>query len=182
MGASLTLGGAVVAGSASAGCSRADHGPGESHTAVAPRGVKVIVAGDHYTADLAQRVVGYLESEGIDVKNVGAVDNRKVVKLEEIIPAVIDAVRGHRVDSGILLCGTGSGVEIGANKFKGIRASLCTSPKQAEFARVYDNANVLCLGSWLTTEPDGILHSWLTNEFDGDAARASMLAHFDNWT
>ena len=109
-------------------------------------------------------------------------DAEMKISLREIIPAVCNPVRQGKAESGILICGTGAGVEIGANRFKGIRASLCTTAKQAENARIYDNANVLCLSSWLTDDPSEILDAWFSNKFDGDEGRSQMLKDFDAWS
>ena len=143
--------------------------------------MKLIIAGDHYTVDLMVKIEKYLSLKRIEFENVGTMDAGKKVSLQEIIPAACKAVRQGNAHSGILVCGTGAGVEIGANRFKGIRASLCVASKQAENARIYDNANVLCLSSWLTEDPSEILEAWLSNTFDGDTGRTQMLKDFDGW-
>ncbi len=141
----------------------------------------IYIAGDHYAVELAAKVKAHLHKRGIAYKDLGAQNAAKKVTLQQIIPAVTEKVLADAGSSGILICGTGVGVEVGANKFTGIRASLCRDGKQAEFARVYDNANVLALGSWLTDEPGEILDAWLAHHFDGDAGRTQMLKDFDSW-
>lgn len=143
--------------------------------------MKAIIAGDHYTVDLLKIIEEYLASKGIQFQNVGTMDSSKKITLQEIIPPVAEAVRKGEAEIGILVCGTGAGVEIGANRFRGIRASLCVSAKQAEYARVYDSANVLALSSWLTDDPTAILDAWFGNKFDGDEGRSKMLKAFDAW-
>ena len=140
-----------------------------------------ILAGDHYSIELVNQIADYCKEHTIEFTNVGVISANTKVKLQDIVPKVAESVRSGGADSGILICGTGAGVEIGANRFKGVRASLCVDPKQAEYAKVYDNANVLCLSSWLTKDPAKILDAWFNNEFDGNEGRARMLEDFDEW-
>jgi ribose 5-phosphate isomerase B len=141
----------------------------------------IYVAGDHYAVELVSRIKDYLETHSVEFEDLGTQDKNQKISLQEIIPAVTNKVLQDKDSSGILVCGTGVGVEVGANKFKGIRASLCRDAKQAEYARVYDNANVLCLASWLTDNPDETLESWLKFKFDGDEKRTQMLKDFEEW-
>lgn len=127
----------------------------------------IFMAGDHYAFPLVERIVQFLSAKDIDHENMGARSADEPVTLQQIIPAVIERVRQDPSATGVLICGTGAGVEIGANRFHGIRASLCVTPEQAKNARIYDNGNVLCLGSWLTEDPAPILEAWLSHEFDG---------------
>ncbi len=139
------------------------------------------IAGDHYAVELMKKVERYFNSLGIDYLNLGSSSADEQMALQEIIPGVVENVRRQPGSTGILSCGTGAGVEIGANRFRGIRACLCSQPEQARNARVYDNANVLCLGSWIIENPEPILEAWLGSEFDGDELRAKMLKDFDSW-
>jgi ribose 5-phosphate isomerase B len=141
----------------------------------------IIIAGDHYAIDLVKKIEQYLNKNNQEFKNVGTMDAQKKIALQKIIPAVTTQIHSGKADCGILVCGTGVGVEIGANRFKGVRASLCIDAKQAEFARVYDNANVLCLSSWLTNNSDDILRAWFSSEFDRNANRTQMIKDFDMW-
>lgn len=141
--------------------------------------MKAVIAGDHYTVELVQAIEGLLKARDIAVENLGTNSADVKISLQEIIPAVAHKVQSGTAEFGILACGTGVGVEIGANRHKGIRASLCRDAEQAKNARVYDNANVLCLGSWYKDDFDHIVTAWLDNEFDGDQKRAQMLKDFD---
>lgn len=141
--------------------------------------MKIAIAGDHYTVDLINKLASFLEKRKIEFTNLGTTNADVKISLQEIIPAVAGEVKSSQADFGILACGTGVGVEIGANRFNGIRASLCRDAKQAENARIYDNANVLCLGSWYNDDFEAILNAWLDNNFDGDEKRTQMLKDFD---
>lgn len=114
--------------------------------------MKAAIAGDHYTVDLIITIMAALQTKGISVENYGTSNKDTQISLQEIIPAVARKVQNGDVDFGVLACGTGVGVEIGANRFKGIRASLCRDADQTKNARVYDDANVLCLMSWVMVQ------------------------------
>lgn len=141
--------------------------------------MKAAIAGDHYTVELMEVVKAALSAKGIEIANLGTTNSDVKISLQEIVPAVARNVQSGKADFGILACGTGVGVEIGANRFKGVRASLCRDAEQAKNARVYDDANVLCLGSWYKDDFEAILAAWLDNQFDGDKKRTQMLKDFD---
>ena len=143
--------------------------------------MKITIAGDHYTVDLLKAIEQQLSDLGHVIINVGSQNQDDKKTLQEIIPAVASAVTDRDADFGVLACGTGVGVEIGANRFKGVRASLCRDPQQAKNARIYDNANILCLGSWYKDDFVSIIEAWIENKFGGDAGRTQMLADFDNF-
>jgi ribose 5-phosphate isomerase B len=141
----------------------------------------IYLAGDQKTTELIAQIEKYLKTKGISYVNLGAKDKNTPTPLQIIIPAVTTKLQSEPGALGILACGTGTGVEIGANRFRGIRASLCRDAKQAEYARVYDNANVLCLGSWFNNDIEAILDAWFSNKFDGSPTRTQMLSDFDAW-
>lgn len=145
------------------------------------KGMKVTIAGDHFTVDAVNELLTIFASNGIEAENVGTTSKDEEVSLPEIIPRVARKVQSGEVDFGVLACGTGVGVEIGANRFKGVRASLCRDAAQAKNARVYDNANVLCVGSWYNDELTEIVEAWLDNQFDGDPDRLKMIKDFDTF-
>lgn len=98
--------------------------------------------------------------------------------------AVGQAVAGGAADEGILFCWTGTGVCIAANKVRGVRAALCDDAETARGARLWNNANVLCLSLRRTSEPMAkeILEAWFNTSFipnEGDSARLALLAGFD---
>lgn len=144
----------------------------------------IYLAGDHHAEPALVRIRSFLRAAGQDFKEFGyqgGVDAK--ARLQDFIPQLADAVRREAGASGILVCGTGVGVEIGANRFRGIRASLCATPKYAEWARTYDEANVLCLASWGLEEMklEEILQSWFQSQYDGNEARRELFRAFDTW-
>jgi len=147
--------------------------------------VTVYIAGDHFAEPALAVVRARLALAGIDYQEFGyCAGANPGAMLAEFIPEIANAVRADVGSTGILVCGTGVGVEVGANRFSRIRASLCSTPQAAEWARKFDDANVLCLASWLLPDLDigGILSRWLTTPFDGDTSRPEMFVLFDSWT
>jgi ribose 5-phosphate isomerase B len=82
---------------------------------------------------------------------------------------VAEAVRDGRADRGVLVCDSGNGIAIAANKVEGIRAAIAINPKHAELSRRHNDANVLVLGSMLTLESEehALLDAWFSAPFDG---------------
>ncbi|MGI8647549.1 MAG: hypothetical protein DLM55_10515 [Acidimicrobiales bacterium] len=144
----------------------------------------IYIAGDRFAEPALVAIRTYLAERNKQYVEFGYLAGRNPgVSLQEFIPQVTEVVRKTDGDTGILVCGTGAGVEIGANRFPGIRASLCGSAKNAEWARVYDAANVLCIASWMLDDIDlsAILDAWYGSEYDGDINRRKMLHTFDEW-
>ena len=143
----------------------------------------IYIAADKHGLRAIKFVEEYLKSRNIPYDNLGIKTETEDMRLEDMIPKVVAKIRENRENKGILSCGAGVGVEIGANKFSGIRACLATNTKVAEWSRVYDNCNVLCLVGW---EPEkntihSILDAWFGAEYDGDADRLKMMEVFDSW-
>jgi ribose 5-phosphate isomerase B len=145
---------------------------------------KVLLAGDHHAEPMLVRIRSYFKRHDIPFAEYGYRGGENPqAKLVDFIPQLTAAVKADPDASGILVCGTGTGVEIGANRFAGIRAALCASPQAAEWARVYDDANILCLAAWALDQIDleAILEKWFASAYDGSVARRGMLNTFDRW-
>ena len=100
---------------------------------------------DHGGYELKQEIIGYLKSKNIPYKDFGC-DSNKSVDYPVYAKNVGKAIQSGECEKGILICGTGIGISIAANKMKGIRAALCTDCFCAEATRQHNNANVLALG------------------------------------
>ena len=100
---------------------------------------------DHGGYELKQEIKAYLDKEGIAYKDFGC-DSLASVDYPVYAKLVAKAIQSGECDKGILVCGTGIGISITANKFKGIRAALCTDCFCAEATRQHNDANVLALG------------------------------------
>lgn len=106
----------------------------------------IAIGSDHAGFDYKQEIVEYLEAKGMQVKDMGVYEN-KSSDYPDFAHPVAYAVEKREVSFGILVCGSGNGVAITANKHQGIRAALCWIPEIAKLARLHNNANVLCLPS-----------------------------------
>lgn len=105
----------------------------------------IAVGSDHAGYPLKQALVDALECEGYETRDFGSYTD-DVVDYPDIARAVAEAVAGGQFDKGILICGTGIGSTITANKVRGIRAASCSDEYSARMARAHNNANILGLG------------------------------------
>lgn len=104
----------------------------------------IAIASDHGGYALKQVLVGHLTSKGVQVEDLGC--GGEPVDYPDYAEKLCRAVLAGRYERGILVCGTGIGMSIAANKIHGIRAALCADCYSAEMARQHNDANVLCLG------------------------------------
>lgn len=131
--------------------------------------MNIIIGSDHAGYDLKEVCKAHLlESGGHQVKDAG-VFNRDSSDYPRIAKDVAGAVGRGEYDRGLLICGTGIGMSITANRFKGVRAALCNEPYSAKMARLHNNANVLAMGGRVvgTGVALEILDVFLKTEFEG---------------
>ena len=129
---------------------------------------KIAIGGDHAGFDLKTIVKEYLIDSGYEVKDFGPPTNESSDYPDYAHP-LSDAVENGQYNFGILICGSGIGVSMTANKHKGIRAALCYTEELAKLTRAHNNANILCLGGRYI-EPDlavSIVKTFLETGFDG---------------
>lgn len=108
--------------------------------------MKVIaIASDHAGIEYKSKVIDFLTKEGYEVHNFGT-DTHDFVDYPDFAHLVCQDVTEGKADSGILICGTGLGMSIAANKHRGIRAALCGDTESAKLSRMHNDANVLCMG------------------------------------
>ncbi len=143
----------------------------------------VYIAADHHGYKAIGFVERFLKSHGVKYENLGVKASGDDMRLEDLIPSVTKKVLQRKGNLGILSCGTGIGMDMGANRFAGIRACLATSPKIAEWSRVYDNCNVLCLVGWNSEkgEVGQILNAFLGAKYDGSKKRLKTFKAFDRF-
>jgi len=108
--------------------------------------MKIAIANDHAGVDYKNQIVKMLTELGHEVFNFGT-DEKISCDYPDYAEKVARAVIDGKAERGILVCGTGIGMSIAANKFKGIRASLCADEFSAEMTRLHNDSNVLCLGA-----------------------------------
>ena len=123
----------------------------------------IAVGADHAGVFLKNDIVKLLEKEGYEVKDFGTYSDESC-DYPIYAKAVADAVA-----SGILVCGTGIGMSMAANKVKGIRAAVCSEAKSAEMTRRHNDANILCLGARIIDEKtaEELVKIFLSTEFEG---------------
>lgn len=109
--------------------------------------MKIYLASDHRGRDLAQDLMAFLDW-GADLHIF--IQGKEPVDYPDVVPFVVDGVRAG--EKGVLICGTGIGMSIAANRFKGIRAALCHTPDQARLSRLHNDANILVLAGDLSSQ------------------------------
>ncbi len=129
---------------------------------------KVIIASDHGGYEAKCKILDYFKESDIEFIDVGC-DSTEIVRYPHYAKKVVDTILSGEVSKGILLCSTGIGMSIIANKHKGIRAALCTSTYMAKMTRKHNDSNILCLGGRITGDFElfDIIETWLSTEFEG---------------
>lgn len=107
-------------------------------------GKKIVIGGDHAGFDYKAAIIEFLQSSGHEVQDLGPYSCDSV-DYPDFAHPVAERVQSGQADLGILICGSGNGVAMAANKHKNIRAALCWLKELAELSRQHNNANVLCL-------------------------------------
>jgi ribose 5-phosphate isomerase B len=126
------------------------------------------VGADHAGFPLKEKVRDYLASQGFEVEDAGPATTESV-DYPDFAEKVSARVVAKQADFGVLMCGTGLGVAIAANKVPGIRAATCNDTLSAHFARAHNDANVLAMGGRLIDEATAqkVLDTWLSTPFEG---------------
>ncbi len=129
--------------------------------------MKVSIACDHRGYEAKELIKGILKRNGHEVVDFGANESKSCDYPDYAIPAS-KAVSTGETDRGILICGSGIGMSITANKIKGVRAALCHDELLAQLSRQHNDANVLCLPAMLVNDPliTRIVESWMATEFE----------------
>lgn len=130
--------------------------------------MKIAMACDHGGFELMQQIKTFVEEQGIEVLDLGT-NSEESVDYPVYGKACGEAVMSGKADRGIVICGTGIGISIAANKVKGIRCALCTDVFMAEMTRKHNDANVLAMGGRTTDleTAKAITQKWLDTEFEG---------------
>ena len=130
--------------------------------------MKIAIGCDHVGFELKGKVIEHLKEKGIEVVDFGT-NSTERTDYPIYGKAVGEAVASGECDKGILICGTGVGISLAANKVKGIRAALCTDAYMAKYTRLHNDANVLCLGGRVIGPgvAEEIVDIFLNTEFEG---------------
>jgi len=130
--------------------------------------MRIALGNDHRAFELKNTLVRFIESEGHTALNFGC-NSSDSVDYPDFAALVANAVVKGTAQLGILLCSSGIGMSIAANKHRGIRAALCCTPEMATRSRQHNNANVLCLGSDMISTDLAlqIVSNFINTEFEG---------------
>ncbi len=129
--------------------------------------MRIAIGCDHRGLALKQAVIKLVTKGGHTCQDAGC-HTTDSVDYPDIARAVAEAVVGGNADCGTLICDTGIGMSIAANKVKGIRAALCHNEFSAQRARLHTDANILCLSAGVeSAELDKIVNAFLTTQFEG---------------
>ena len=108
--------------------------------------MKVAVGNDHAAVEMKKQVVEYLKEKGYEVTDLGT-NTVEADSYTEYGLAVAEAIKSGDADCGVLICGTGVGISISANKVPGIRAAVCSEPVTARLVKMHNNANIIAFGA-----------------------------------
>ena len=128
----------------------------------------IAIGCDHGGYKLKEEIKKYLDEKEIKYNDLGCM-NEERVDYPNIAKDVANAVQSKECEKGILICRSGIGMSIVANKFKGIRCTLCHNEFTAKYARLHNNSNILAMGADDVTVNEAIciLRMWLATEFEG---------------
>jgi ribose 5-phosphate isomerase B len=130
--------------------------------------MKIAIGNDHAGTNYKNTIATHLESQGHTIANYGTNTNDSV-DYPDFVHPVAEAVAKNSVDLGILLCGSGNGVSMTANKHQKVRAALCWTKEIAVLAREHNNANVICVPARFTSEQQAVamVDAFLNTKFEG---------------
>lgn len=145
--------------------------------------MKLAIGCDHGGFELKEAVRGYLEEHNIPYEDFGAYSTDSV-DYATIAAKAAHYVASGQADYGVLICSTGIGISIAANKVKGIRAALCTNEMCAEMTRRHNNANILCMGGKVVDKDTALklVDIFLHTDFEGGRhqRRIDQIAQIEN--
>ncbi len=140
----------------------------------------IAIGSDHGGYDLKQLVIKHLEKRGFEVKDFGTY-SKDSCDYPEFGHAVAKAVASKECEQGIVICTTGIGISISANKVKGIRCALCSDVCSAELTRLHNDANVLALGAGIVGSNLAlrIVDAFLDTKFSGDERHSRRISKIE---
>ncbi len=141
------------------------------------------IGNDHTGVALKELIKKFIEEKGYEVKDFGT-QSTDASNYPDIAEAVSQVVASGQCERGILICGTGVGMSIAANKVRGIRAVCCSEPFSAKLSKQHNNANILCFGSRVVGSELAkmIVENWMDAEFQGGRheVRVNMIHDIEN--
>ena len=145
--------------------------------------MKLVIGSDHVGYDYKEEIKSYLKEKGIEVMDVGT-DSTERFDYPISGYKAAKAVATGEVDGGVLICGTGIGISLAANKVKGIRTCVCSEPYSAGLSKRHNNTNIIAFGARVVgiELAKMIIDTWLEAEYEGGrhARRVEMIAEIEN--
>lgn len=144
--------------------------------------MKIAIGSDHVGIELKPVIIEYVKELGHEIEDFGAYSNERT-DYPKYGKKVAEEVASGNFDAGILICGTGVGISIAANKVKGIRAVVCSEPYSAKLSKEHNNTNIVAFGSRVVGSELAkmIVKEWLEAEFEGGrhANRVDMIGNIE---
>ena len=144
--------------------------------------MKIAIGNDHGAVELKNHIMRYLEEQGHEVVNYGT-DDTASTHYPIYAQRVARAVLSGECERGVLICGTGLGISIAANKIDGIRCAVCSEPVSAKLARQHNDANIVAMGARIIGPvlAEGIVYVFMNTEFLGGRhkLRVDMMAKLE---
>tara|TARA_B100001094_G_C17950753_1_gene680389 strand:+ start:211 stop:633 length:423 start_codon:yes stop_codon:yes gene_type:complete len=131
--------------------------------------MNIVIGNDHAGVDLKEAIISFLKGREIEYKNVGS-NSKESVDYPDFAHPVSEQVNKKEVDFGILICGSGNGVAMTANKYPNVRAALCWDAEIATLSRKHNNANILCLPARYISQEKAlnIVEVFINESFEGE--------------
>ena len=143
----------------------------------------IAIGSDHGGYKLKEEIKKYLEEREIEYTDCGTFDEERA-EYPEIAQALATELQSGQAEKGIIICRSGIGMSMVANKFKGIRAAKCNDEEEAKFSRMHNNANIISLGADYidTNKAVRIVRTWIATEFEGGRheSRVKMIEEIEN--
>ena len=130
--------------------------------------MRIAIGNDHVAVDMKNHITKYLQDKGYEIVNFGT-DSEERCDYPVYGKKVADAIVSGECELGILICGTGIGISLAANKVSGIRAAVCSEPYSARLTRQHNNANIIAFGARVVGEATAemIVDEFLNAEYEG---------------
>lgn len=145
--------------------------------------MKIAIGNDHVAVEMKKAIQEYIEAKGIEVINFGT-DSQDRCDYPVYGEKVARAVVNGEADLGVLICGTGVGISLAANKVKGIRACVCSEPYSAKLSKQHNNTNIIAFGARVIGIETAkmIVDEWLNAQFEGGRhqKRIDMITEIEN--
>ena len=128
----------------------------------------ISIGNDHAGPDYKKAIMNHLEGLGHTITNYGT-NSSDSVDYPDFVHPVAQDIENHKVDFGILICGSANGVAMTANKYPNVRAGVCWTNEITELTRLHNNANIICIPARFTSIPQAIkmVDTFLTTSFEG---------------